>query len=225
MGKIHTSRVNIATLLFLVISVTEILAVAFRYRGLEMIIKPLLMISLMFLYVSVCSKRDSWYLAALFFSFLGDVFLLDKEGMFLYGVGSFLMAQLLYVRIVSKQMKGHPWKGKMLAALPFAVYLLLLIGLLRPNLGPFLVPVVVYGLAISLFGTVSLMHYLGKRDRDSMLLLVGALLFIVSDSMIALNKFHGQKGFYPTAIMVTYIAAQYLIFRFMAQKCLVDNPN
>ena len=220
MGGIQNSHTKITTLLFFAVSLADVAAVGMKLSLLEMICKPLLMISLLLLYLSACRQRDAWYMAALLFSFLGDVFLLDKQGMFLYGVASFLLAQLLYVRIVSREIKVHNWKGRILSGLPFAIYLYLLITLLRPNLGAFMAPVLVYGLAISLFGTVSLMHYLAKPDRDSAILLAGALLFILSDSMIALNKFHGEKNFYPVSIMVTYLAAQYLIFRFMARKCL-----
>ena len=42
------------------------------------------------------------------------------------------------------------------------------------------------------------------------------IMFIASDSMIALHKFHEPKLFYPVAIMVTYVLAQYLIYRFIS---------
>jgi uncharacterized membrane protein YhhN len=44
-----------------------------------------------------------------------------------------------------------------------------------------------------------------------LILLSGALLFIASDSMIALNKFYSPHMIYPVAIMLTYALAQYLI--------------
>jgi len=46
-------------------------------------------------------------------------------------------------------------------------------------------------------------------------LLIGALVFISSDSMLALNKFYMPKELLNLMVMVTYIVAQYLIFRAM----------
>ncbi len=48
--------------------------------------------------------------------------------------------------------------------------------------------------------------------------MVGAVLFILSDSMIALFKFHDPKAIYPIATMITYVLAQYLIYQFMTAQ-------
>ena len=50
-----------------------------------------------------------------------------------------------------------------------------------------------------------------RTNRSDLILLTGALLFIASDSMIALNKFYSPHMIYPVAIMLTYALAQYLI--------------
>jgi uncharacterized membrane protein YhhN len=52
----------------------------------------------------------------------------------------------------------------------------------------------------------------GKVSRLSFILvLAGAVLFVISDSLIALNKFGFPFVFSGVAVMTTYIAAQYLI--------------
>ncbi len=98
----------------------------------------------------------------------------------------------------------------------FLVYFIVLITVLKPGLQDFLIPVLIYGLAISLFGTVALLNYLIKRDVISLRLFTGAVLFILSDSLIAFNKFHHERSFYPVIIMITYISSaisyQQLIF-------------
>lgn len=93
-----------------------------------------------------------------------------------------------------------------------------LIGLLKPNLGELFYPVVVYGVAVSIFGLVATLNFVTTRTKASLFLVVGAMLFVISDSMIALNKFHEPQTIYPVAIMVTYILAQYLIYRFVIRK-------
>jgi uncharacterized membrane protein YhhN len=92
-----------------------------------------------------------------------------------------------------------------------------LLTLLKPNLGNLFYPVLVYGITISVFGLVATLNYVTKRTMPSRYLMLGAILFIASDSMIALNKFHDAQMFYPVAIMITYVLAQYLIYRFMRE--------
>lgn len=73
----------------------------------------------------------------------------------------------------------------------------------------------VYGMAISILGMAALLLYLQNKNSITRMLLMGAILFIVSDSMIALQKFHAARTWYPVVIMATYVMAQFLIFRFM----------
>ena len=65
---------------------------------------------------------------------------------------------------------------------------------------------------------VYILQELIKKDQASLTLLSGAILFILSDSMIALNKFYEAQSIYPAAIMITYIIAQFLIFRYMIRS-------
>ena len=98
-----------------------------------------------------------------------------------------------------------------MSAIPFLVYLVLLMRTLGPELDDLYYPVLIYGSVISLFGITALNYHLNQRNADSRILLTGALLFIGSDSMIALNKFYSPHMVYPVAIMLTYALAQYLI--------------
>jgi len=192
---------------------------------LQVIFKPLIMPSLILLYYISSKRKNIWYLVAMFFSFLGDVLLLDKSNMFLYGIAAFLITQLLYVFIISKDLPQSQWKTKLTASIPFLAFFIILIAVLKPGLGEFLLPVVVYGAAISIFGMVSLLNYMLRKDKPSLILLLGAVLFILSDSMIALNKFYEAKAIYGLAIMTTYIVAQYLIFRYMLTRSVKDGPE
>lgn len=177
--------------------------------------KPLIIPSLIALYLTAAERKNKFFLLALFFSFLGDVLLLDKSEMFLYGIGSFLITQLLYIFIFSKGLNKSDWNLRIRATGPFMIFYMVLIWFLYPGLGPFLIPVLVYGFAISVFGAVSLMNYLTRQKSLTRYLLSGAILFILSDTMIALNKFHTERSFYGVLIMITYIAAQYLITKYM----------
>lgn len=206
------------TILFFTVSILDIIGVAINSSLLQVIFKPMIMLSLMVLYYYSVEKKNNWFLLALAFSFLGDVLLMDKNNLFLYGIAAFLMAQVIYIKLIVGQLNKSGVQQKILAIIPFAIFIIVLLGVLKDNLGEFLIPVIIYGLTISIFGIVSLLNYLSDRSKIALILLVGAVLFILSDSMIALFKFHDPKAIYPIATMITYVLAQYLIYQFMTAQ-------
>ena len=207
--------VVILKIIFLVSAILDVFGLAFHWLWLEIISKPMIVLSLIALYIVSVKKKNYDYLFALLFSFFGDVFLLEKEEYFLLGIGSFLITQILFIKIIRSQLKRSNLIQKVTSILPFTIYLILLITVLWDSLGEFLIPVIIYGTTISVFGMFSLLNHLTRKTSKSRLLFFGALLFIVSDSMIAFHKFHTPTIIYPLAIMVTYILAQYLIYNFM----------
>ncbi len=203
------------TILFFVVAISDVIGIIFNIAWLQIVSKPLIILTLFVLYYFSAEKRNNWYLLALFFSFLGDVFLLDKNGYFLLGIGSFLITQILFIKLIISQLRKVRVHHIIITMLPFVVYFTVLISTIKENLTEFFIPVVIYGITISFFGMVSLLNYFINKSKRSVVLLIGAVLFIASDSMIALNKFHEPRIIYPVAIMITYIFAQYLIYRFM----------
>ncbi len=201
--------------LFFIVGILDLVAIVMGYTLLETIVKPMIMLSLMAVYFFSTKKMNLWYMLAMAFSFLGDVFLLDKNGMFLYGIAAFLITQLVYIKIIYGRLNLSSKKQKLLAILPFLLFFMVLIGILKENLNDLLIPVVVYGATISVMGMVALLNYLSKKSIENLILLVGASLFILSDSMIALNSFYQPKAFYGFTIMLTYILAQYFIYKYM----------
>lgn len=203
------------TILFFVVAISDVIGIIFNITWLQIVSKPLIILTLFVLYYFSATERNNWYLMALFFSFLGDVFLLDKTGYFLLGIGSFLITQILFIKLIISQLRKVRVHHIIITMLPFVVYFTVLISTIKENLTEFFIPVVIYGITISFFGMVSLLNYFINKSKRSIVLLIGAVLFIASDSMIALNKFHEPRIIYPVAIMITYIFAQYLIYRFM----------
>ena len=73
------------------------------------------------------------------------------------------------------------------------------------------VPVLIYTIIISVMGVTATFNTIENRDYYS---LFGALLFIISDALIALNTFHivSVEGInFPFLIMFTYICAQLIL--------------
>lgn len=77
---------------------------------------------------------------------------------------------------------------------------------LWPHLGPMQLPVALYISVIASMLVTSL-----HRSKFNLTVVAGAIAFVVSDSILALNKFHSPFVWARYAIMATYYLAQYLI--------------
>ncbi|MCG8182418.1 lysoplasmalogenase [Tenacibaculum piscium] len=207
-------KIKIASLVFLIIAILDIYAVITQHKSLEIICKPLLMTSLVVVYllnIKKDEKANFWLISALFFSFWGDVFLLDKNSYFVFGLGCFLIAHLMYIKMIAVFLTQTRIIEIFKYASIFVVVFLGIFFLIKDNLGEMLLPVLIYGMAISGFGTCALLNYQQEKTRPNLWLLLGAILFIASDSCIALNNFYSSKYIFDIAIITLYIIAQYLI--------------
>lgn len=204
--------------IYFIVTAINLIGVGLRRPVIIAFSKPLMMSTLIVYYLVVSGQRNKIYLVALIFSLLGDIFLLDKNGYFLFGLGSFLVTQALFIVLVKQRTKTISRTALLLSVVPFVIYLVLLMRVLAPSLEALFYPVLVYGSVISIFGICALHHYLIRRDAASRILLTGALLFIVSDSMIAINEFYSPYMIYPVAIMLTYALAQYLICQYILME-------
>jgi uncharacterized membrane protein YhhN len=96
-------------------------------------------------------------------------------------------------------------------ALPLLVYFAALILLLTPYLDALAWPVRIYGFCITLMGFLAWQLKLAWKSNEGNLLLWGAGLFILSDSLLAINKFYQSFALAGPLVMLTYGLAQLLI--------------
>ncbi len=196
---------------FVLLAMLDIWAVSTQNKALEMLCKPLLMCALVLYYIVRVSKPNFWLISALFFSFLGDVFLLFDTEFFMFGLGSFLVAHLLYIKMTLGFFKSNNLQLFLKAFLPFALFFTGVLFLVLENLGELLIPVIIYGTVIALFGAVASLYAKETKTRASNWLLFGAMLFILSDSGIAINTFYKSSVYLDVAIIVLYLLAQFAI--------------
>lgn len=211
------TKITAASIFFLAVVVLHIAGVLFNQK-LAFVSKPFLMTSLVIIYLVSVKKSSFWFISALFFSFWGDVLLLFKEQFFVFGLGSFLLAHILYIKITSAFIKKISLQKVVLVCLPFVAFLFSFLFLIKDNLAEMIVPVIIYGIVISSFGAVALLNYVQEKSTANLWLFLGAIIFIISDSLIAINKFYEPKEMYQICIMLTYIVAQYLICKAVIAK-------
>lgn len=186
---------------------------AFRY-GSKPLLMPLLIVYFVFDTNSSVLSLKKWVILALVFSWLGDILLLFESlnsNYFIFGLIAFLIAHVFYIVLFDQVRVREKFKQSLLPLLPIAIYYILLISLLQPNLGGMQKPVSIYGLVISIMLSFAVDLWRLKDKPASFLIISGALLFIISDSLLAINKFHKQFEYAGIAVMSTYGIAQLLI--------------
>ncbi|CAL2076374.1 lysoplasmalogenase [Tenacibaculum sp. 190524A05c] len=216
----QNKKALVISLLFIVISVFEIYGTIQNSKLLEFIFKPLITVSLALLYIVSVKKPSFLFISALFFSFWGDVLLLFPEKYFVLGLVSFLLTHLIFIKIIRGFISNVDSKLFLKSAIFFVAYFGGIIYLIFENLNELLIPVLVYGLVISTFGTFATVNYIKNKATENLWLLVGALIFILSDSIIAINKFYMENALLGSLIMITYIVAQYFICKAMIAKSI-----
>ena len=162
------------------------------------------------------ASRKPVLLAALLFSLGGDI-LLSQKGLFLAGLGSFLIAQLSYAWLFSQQIAWQT--GRMPLLIGLLIYLGTVAIYVVPHTGQLAVAIITYMCAIT---TMVALAFLRQAPHWQWVAL-GAALFLISDSLIAVSKFTGALVGYEAItgalIMATYYGAQGLIvFGYLAQS-------
>jgi uncharacterized membrane protein YhhN len=196
------------------IAASTVLTIIGKYRSRQLlyVFKPLtigLIIVLAWLSGSHEPDRYFWLImAGLLFSAAGDVFLMLPKDRFVPGLLSFLVAHLLYITAFSAPagLLAEPW-----LALPFLLGAGALLLILLPKTGQLAIPVVVYSTALALMGWQAASRWQHLQDDASFCAMIGAILFLVSDAVLALNRFVRPFHAAEWVLLTTYFAAQYLI--------------
>lgn len=209
---------KVSLILFALVAAAELIAVTFDMALIQTIAKPLIMITLMSYYVSSVSERNNFFVVALVFCWLGDVLLMFQgdEMFFIYGLIAFLSGHILYV-FSYKQMREPDGVDGLLSTQKFRFsFPIILAGtglvvVLLPHLGELKIPVMIYALVITIMVLQALFRFGFTSKRSFVLIFVGALFFMISDSALAINKFMKPLPMASLLIMITYMTAQFLI--------------
>jgi len=196
-----------------------VLAIVARVRGprwLLYLCKPLATGSLA-LDAAFLSPADPVYrtlvVAGLLCSLVGDIFLMLPPGAFTAGLGSFLMAHLLYAGAFGRTVH---YTASLPLLLPFLLAGAALLTLVWPGLGRQKPAVLVYVAVIVMMAWMGAGRWWVVRSDSAELAAAGGLLFMVSDGALAWNRFRRPYAGAQPLILGTYWLAQFLIARSVA---------
>ncbi|MCE7863745.1 MAG: lysoplasmalogenase [Bacteroidetes bacterium CHB5] len=209
-------------LVFGTLAVANLIAATFNLALLNFITKPLLVPALAVYYLVATSQRSYLFLTALFFCWLGDVLLMQQrdELFFMAGLVAFLTGHVLYIicyRNFRSAGTGLTGPQQIRFSLPIILAGTGLVTILFPHLGSLQIPVLVYALVITVMAMQALFRYSYTNSKSFVLVFVGAVSFMLSDSLLAINKFMQPLPLAGLWIMFTYTLAQYLIVEGVVQ--------
>lgn len=178
--------------------------------------KPLIVLSLLLFFITRSQHLNNTIktltILALVFSLIGDVALLF-DGMnpiyFIIGLASFLLAHVMYVLVFLKHRdtRNNPL-GFIILMLAYAAFLFYI---LKEGLGELQGPVLIYMIVILSMSTSAYLRQKQYNLVSYYLVFIGAILFMISDSVLALDKFYQSFQLSSILIMITYALAQYCI--------------
>lgn len=182
-------------------------------RTLVYVFKPLTTLLILAIALRPSSGAAGRYAGAvalgLVFSLAGDVFLMLPTDRFREGLASFLGAHVCYIAAFTS---GTGFVAEPAATVAFGALGLLLLRLLWSGVpGRLRVPVVLYVAVILTMAAQATGRALRIHDVSSLLAAAGAALFVVSDALLAWDRFRASFRFSRAAVLSTYFLAQWLI--------------
>lgn len=204
--------------LFIVVLAFHLAAILSAWNIAEKSTKPLLMPLLFVVFMSQAGTKHHpfkvWIILALLFSWIGDLLLmfqLKGSVFFLSGLVSFLLAHIAYIIFFHRIRVAKKVKPRLWILLVVAAYYAVLISFLTTWLGSMLLPVRIYGLVISFMLMMALHMLFIPEWKRGVGMAAGAILFVISDSVLAINKFYHPFAMAGFWVMLTYGSAQLLL--------------
>ena len=196
---------NKQTLVFTLFATVFTLSTFYEPYAFSWLVKILPMLVLLAFSINhIKTVSDKLFVTGLIFSTVGD-FILDYDGAnwFIFGLGSFLIAHVFYLfSLKPLEIKRVP------IAISYLIYGIAMFVVIGSSLGKLFIPVLIYMSVLLVMGIFTLMS-----KKSNQWLIVGGISFIISDSLLGINKFYTDVPLSHILIMVTYYFAQFSLVK------------
>ena len=198
-----------------------LLHLAARFAGWKLVhltTKPLLMPLLLVCYLLWAETASPAVVCALAFGFLGDVAMMvpqpESPGAkptpaLLAGLGAFFLGHVGYLAAFLLTAAAWPplWVSGLALAGSLVLFALVFLSL-RPHMGVMLLPGTAYLVILTTMVLAAAVTGIAERSPQRVL---GGLLFLLSDYILARSILLGEKRYTHFWVMLTYLSAQVLL--------------
>lgn len=201
-------------LLTLLVLLSAIFCIRVKYKKIKnqlLIFKPLTLILILLIatvFPAIEPSYKIFIVSGLLFSLLGDFFLIFPEQHFKKGLIAFLIGHICYIIAFSVSTGFHftSW-----LFLPITAVGILYLRIILPYSGKMKIPIIIYVIIIMIMGWVAIERFHNDPILRTILPAIGAVLFMISDAVLALNKF--RKPFFSAELIIlsTYFTAQWFL--------------
>lgn len=228
------SRTRVLFLLYAAATASDLLAIIQQMDDVRVISKSILMpILIVYAFYRFADKKGVFklVLVALLFSWAGDILLLfdtRDQSLFVFGLGSFLIAHVFYIMTNAKARKPNTSVGLIPTQQMRYLFILIMAGLaiiyiILPHLGDLTIPVIIYAAVLTIMTITALYRY-GRTETSSFsMVFMGACFFMLSDAMLAINTFVNDFVYAGFWVMLTYTSAQWMLVEGFAKH--TDNTT
>jgi len=174
---------------------------------------PLTMALILSLAIAAPPSRPPRYrwsiIIGLIFSMAGDTFLMLPRDYFIQGLASFLLAQCIYLFAFTTDSR---FASKPLPFFIFGAVGMIVVLSIWSGIPPALrLPVLIYAGMLLTMASQAVSRALHLKTPLAYAAAIGAILFILSDSLLALRKFGYTIPYSRLLVLGPYFAAQWLI--------------
>ena len=201
-------------LLSILILLSAIVCIRAKYKKSKnqlLLFKPLTLILIILIAIffpAIDINYKIFIVMGLFFSLFGDMFLIFPEKHFTKGLIAFLIGHICYIVAftISTGFQFTFW-----IFLPIIIVGMLYLQLIIKYTGKMTIPVIIYISIIIIMGWMAIERFNSLPTNGTFIAAAGAILFMISDATLALNKF--RKPFFSAEIIIltTYFTAQWLL--------------
>lgn len=211
-------RNKLLLLAYFIIALIEIVAEFFKDSQFIWLTKPLVIPLLTVYYWRVSKEPNLFFLIALFFSWVGNIFFITQDYTHtITGAYLFLVYRVLIIYLVLKKVKFPGIMPVVIGALPFLLAYMYFLNLTYESIGNGIYIFILQGVLIVFLAAYALGNYIFKPSSSSILLLISTVFFTVTQFILVLKYCYISLNIFQPLAMFLFVSGQFVLVRFFLQ--------
>lgn len=213
------NEIKLLFVLYFAIGIAEIIAEFYQNVLFIYILKPFILPVLGFIYVRSSLHINKFYLLALFFNLISNVFFITKDfNSILIGSIFHSLHRIFIILIIFKKIKIKNYFIVFLGSLPFAFIFGYTAFLTQEQLNDSILIYIFQSLILCIMGGLSVSNYIFENDKKSLYLLGSATVFELTQMLFVIRLYYLSIDIFQPLLMLLFILAQFLFYQFLIQS-------